>query len=298
MRLPTFTKDYNKFPIQYYPLNIHDYYFDESVKIPILDKKTKIVSMGSCFALHIASFLKKNKYNYLVGEKYYKYLTSADWDMVYNTTCMKQIFQYSFEEFNPIVRWWDRGKVMDDPFRRQITYPKGTEDEQFKKHIEASRSVLSNAEVIVLTLGLTETWRDKRDFATYWRPPPINLMDKKIHQFYVMTVDDCLSDLESIYKLLTKYNPKCKIILSVSPVALRATFRSDVDPVTANVYSKSTLRTAAGMFSDQYDNVFYFPSFEFVVFGFDNPYQKRDNMRIKKGVIETMMKFFERRYVK
>jgi len=294
----TFTKDYKKFPVQYYPLNIKDYYFNESEKIPLLDKKTKIVSMGSCFALYIASYLKKHNYNYLVGEKYFKYLTSADWDMVFNTTCIKQIFQYSLDEFSPIVRWWDRGKVMDDPFRRQISYPKGEHEESLKNHVKASHEVLSTAEVIVLTLGLVEVWRDKRDLSTYWRTPPINLLDKKIHEFHVMDAQECFTDLEAVHKLLAKYNPNCKIIVTVSPVALRATFRKDVDPVAANVYSKSVLRSAAGMFADKHENVFYFPSYEFVIYGFARPFQERDNMHIKQEVIDIMMKFFERRYVK
>jgi hypothetical protein len=294
----TFTKDYQKFPVQYYPLNIKDYYFKKSEKIPLLNKKTKIVSMGSCFALHIAKYLKKHNYNYLVGEKYFKYLTSADWDMVFNTACIKQIFQYSFEEFAPIVRWWDRGKVMDDPFRRQISYPKGKHEQELKKHVEASHAVLSQADIVVITLGLVEVWRDKRDLATYWRTPPIHLIDKNIHEFHVMDANECLADLDHVHKLLSKYNPKCKIIITVSPVAMRATFRTDVDPIAANVYSKCTLRSAAGMFADKYDNVFYFPSFEFVIFGFANPFQERDNMHVKQSVIDTMMKFFERRYVK
>jgi len=293
----TFTKDYKKFPVQYYPKNIKDYYFQDSVKIPLLNKKTRIVSMGSCFALHIASYLRNNKYNYLVGEKYFRYLTSADWDMVFNTSCMRQIFKYSFEEFSPLVRWWDRGGVMDDPFRRQISYKKGEHEQKLKQHVKASHEVLSKAEIIILTLGLVETWRDKRDLATYWRSPPIELLNKKIHGFHVMNVDECLADLDEIHKLLSKYNPKCKIIITVSPVSMRATFRKDIDPVAANVYSKSTLRCAAGLFADKYKNVFYFPSFEFVIFGFPNPFQPRDNMHIKKSVINTMMKFFERRYV-
>lgn len=298
MKKDTFTKDYKKFPVQYYPKNIKNYYFNEANRVPLLNKKTKIVSMGSCFALHIASYLKKNKYNYLVGEKYFRYLTSADWDMVFNTSCMKQIFQYSFESFSPLIRWWDRGDVMDDPFRRQISYPKGSHEIELKKHINASHKVLLEAEIIVLTLGLVEVWRDKRDKATFWRTPPIHLLDENIHEFHVMNEEECFNDLQEIHNLLNKYNPKSKIILTVSPVPLRATFRTDIDPVSANVYSKSVLRCAAERFTSIHDNVYYFPSFEFVVFGFGNPYQERDNMHVKQDVIDTMMKYFERRYAK
>lgn len=297
MKNKNFTKDYKKYPVQYYPLCIKEYFFEKAKRIPMITKKTKIVSMGSCFALHIASYLKKHNYNYLVGEKFFRYLTSADWDMVFNTSSMRQIFQYSFEDFSPIVRWWDRGGVMDDPFRRQISYKKGEHERKLKNHVSASHEVLSKAEVIVLTLGLVEIWRDKRDLATFWRTPPINILDKKIHEFHVMNVNECLEDLDEIHKILSKHNPNCKIIISVSPVAIRATFRTDIDPVSANFYSKATLRSAAGMFADKHENVFYFPSFEFVVYGFPEPFQKRDNMHVKQDVINVMMRYFERRYV-
>ena len=196
------------------------------------------------------------------------------------------------------MRWWERGKVMDDPFRRQISYKKGEHEIELKKHIEASHKVLSECEVLILTLGLVEIWRDRRDNVTFWRTPPIGLYDPNIHQFHVMNETECLEDLIAVHSLLRKYNTKCKIILSVSPVTLRATFRTDVDPIAANVYSKATLRCAADVFSRMFDNVYYFPSFEFVTYGFDNPYQTRDNMHIKQSVIDTMMKYFERRYVK
>ena len=69
--------------------------------------------------------------------------------------------------------------------------------------------------------------------------------------------------------------------------------------VTANVYSKSVSCVAANNFVTNFKEhgVYYFPSFEFVRYGFKNPYID-DGRHIKRPVVNTMMKFFESRFCK
>jgi hypothetical protein len=54
-------------------------------------------------------------------------------------------------------------------------------------------------------------------------------------------------------------------VLSVSPVPLEAT-ATDNDVVVANLESKSLLRAVAGPVSREFDNVHYFPSYEFAMY--------------------------------
>lgn len=287
--------DYKKFIIQRYPSNIKDYFFEEKQRSKFISKDTKVMSIGSCFAENIAKYLKKQQYNYLVTEENSGSF-SANWGIVFNSSSIRQIFEYSFGLFTPIVRWWDRGKNVQDPFRRNVLYNKGNEDIEIQKHIKASRKAIVNADVIIITLGLVEVWRDKRDHATYWRVPPMHLYDKDIHEFYVMTYEDVYNDLMKIKEILDSKNPTCNLIVTVSPVPFQATYREDVDVVTANVYSKAISSLAAIDFCTK-NNIIYFPSFEFVRYGFDNPYID-DGRHINKKVINTMMKFFEKLYCK
>lgn len=282
--------DYKKFIIERYPSNIKKHFLEKKKRKKFITKDTKIVSIGSCFAENIANYLRSKGYNYLITEEGANSF-SADWGIVFNSTSIRQIFEYSFGLFKPIVRWWKREGNVQDPFRRNVLYTKGREKKEIKKHIKASHQAISEADVIIITLGLVEVWRDKRDSATYWRVPPMHLYDKNIHEFYVMTKDDVYNDLVKIKKILDKENPKCKLVITVSPVPFQATYRTDVDVVTANVYSKAISTVAAIDFCTQ-NNTIYFPSFEFVRYGFDNPYTN-DGRHIKKEVINKMMKFFE-----
>jgi hypothetical protein len=80
-----------------------------------------------------------------------------------------------------------------------------------------------------------------------------------------MDLDEVLNSLETIFDLLAKHlKDDFKIMLSVSPVPLKNTFRN-MDVITANMYSKSLLRTAAEIFSSNHDNIDYLPIYESVV---------------------------------
>jgi len=290
--------DYKKFAIQKYPADISDFYF-KTKSIELINKGTKVVSIGSCFAENIARYLKAHKYNYLVTEKGSGYF-SANWGIVFNSASIRQIFEYSFDLFKPKVQWWEReAGRMQDPYRRNIIYQKGVHEKKRQAHYEASRKAIEQADVIIITLGLVEVWRDNRDGTIFWRVPPMHLYSPNIYEFYTMTTSDIHSDLVRIKLILEKFNPNCSLIITVSPVPFQATYREDCDVITANVYSKAVSSVAANDFVKSYkgQNVYYFPSFEFVRYGFNNPYIA-DGRHIKRPVINNMMKFFEKMFVK
>jgi hypothetical protein len=292
--------DYKKFAIQKYPSNVSDFYMSGGGgSKKFIDKNTKIVSIGSCFAENIARFLRAHKYNYINTEKGSGYF-SANWGIVFNSSSIRQIFEYSFGLFHPKVQWWEREKGrMQDPYRRDIIYPKGVHNQKRIAHYAASRQALEKADVIIITLGLTEVWRDKRDGATFWRVPPMHLYDPDIYTFHSMTVNEVFQDLLRIRFLLDRFNKKCHLIITVSPVPFQATYREDCDAVTANVFSKAVSSVAAIDFASELRdrNVSYFPSFEYVRYGFKNPYIA-DGRHIKRPVVNQMMKFFESMFCK
>jgi hypothetical protein len=256
----------------------------------------KIASMGSCFARNIALYFLQKKYNYLVTEHPFRQ-SSAHWDQVFNTTCMRQIFEYTFNpDWMPLIRWWPKGDLVQDPFRRNILYNKESCELDFEHHRKASLRALSKADIVILTLGLIETWCDRRDRMTYYRVPSPAVYDLKIHEFYVQKVEDCVNDLKTIQGLLKDNNPGAKIILTVSPIPMFATFQTDMNVIAANIHSKSTLRVAAEYFSKQYKNVFYFPAYEIVTQALPNPYES-DNRHVTKDAIDEVMKIFETLYV-
>lgn len=289
--------DFKKFKHQSYPSEIDLSFFKKNKNgIPLINKQTKITSIGSCFARNIAIYLISRQYNYLVTENPFQE-ASAHWDQVFNTACMRQVFEYTFnDDWRPMVRWWPKGEMVQDPFRRNILYKKETCKQNFACHRRKSYEALTEAEIIILTLGLIETWRDRRDKMTYYRVPSPKIYDPNIHEFYVQNIQDCQRDLNEIHRIVKQHNPKAKIIVTVSPVPLFATFRMDVNAVTANSLSKSTLRVAAEYFIQHHENVYYFPSFEIVTQGIPNPYEK-DNRHVTEDTINKVMEVFESQFM-
>lgn len=270
-----------------------------------IDKSTPVASMGSCFAREIRKVLIRQEYDYIQEETYHpaSVHASAAWERTYNTFSMRQIFEYTFESFKPKTRWWisPETKQVQDPYRRIILYDSiKAAQKDFKSHIECSKRAIMRAKVLILTLGLTEIWKDKSDGSVICLPsgPYVNeggSLDD--YEFCVSRYAENLDNLEKIYKIVKKNNKDCSIIITISPVHLWATFREDMDVITANCNSKSTLRAVADEFVCRHNDVFYFPSYEiatnFTMMMNKTCFEKgKENFHINKETIELIMKHF------
>jgi hypothetical protein len=266
---------------------------------------TPIASMGSCFAREIKRRLIQRDYNYITEETYHpaSLHASAAWERVYSTHCMRQIFEYTFEQWNPELRWWlaPESKKIQDPYRRVILYDDlGTAEEEFEQHRIHSRRALEKAEVLILTLGLTEIWQDTVDGAVICLPAGPYVKeggDMRRYRFRVSRYGENLKNLERIHEIMAAGNPDCKILITVSPVNLWATFRRDIDVISASCNSKATLRAVADEFTVNHENVFYFPAFEMATIyqplsGLTYFSEGRQNFHVNKRTVKFIMEHF------
>lgn len=262
-----------------------------SCRRPLVSKGTPLTSLGSCFADNVRMFLKSHGYNYLHVEPGAEGVT-ANWGRVYNSGSLRQIFQYSASQtFRPAERWWTTkdGKVAD-PYRPVSDYASVEEAERdFDSHMQCSREALSKADVVMLTLGLIETWRSKLD-GSYFHGRPISY-DPARHEFHVMGYDEVYRDLIAVTELAKALNPSVSLVLTVSPVPLKASFREDVSPVSASAYSKSVLVAAVHSFCRENSDCLYFPSFEMVRDVFAARVDRKGSY--DPAVIERVMGVFE-----
>jgi hypothetical protein len=274
-----------------------------------INRMTPIASMGSCFAREIKAVLIRDGYSYIVDEAHHPAArhASAAWERVYNTFCMRQIFDYTFSDWRPKIRWWQSPvtKKIQDPYRRIILYDKLEEAEaDFQNHIQCSRRVLEKAQVLILTLGLTEIWEDREDGSVICLPsgPYVNEGgDMNRYTFRVGRYEENLGNLESIHDIMASCNPNCNIIVTVSPVHLWATFRNDIDVLSASCNSKSTLRAVADEFAHRHSNVFYFPAYEMAsiylpMLGKQIFTDGRENFHVNEDTVNFIMREFFRRY--
>ena len=90
-------------------------------------------------------------------------------------------------------------------------------------------------------------------------------------------------------------NPRCRIIVTVSPVPLRATFL-DQNVLISNSISKATLVVATHEFVARHDDVHYFPGYELVTVGIKKPLE-RDNRHVRRRAVARIMRVFEQMFV-
>lgn len=267
--------------------------------------QTPIASIGSCFAREIRRKLLYRGYAYITEESDHpaSVHASAAWERTYNTFCMRQIFEYTFDTFNPDIRWWiapQSGKVQD-PYRRIILYDTLDQAEtDFANHLRCSRMALEKAQVLILTLGLTEIWEDQYDGSVICLPSGPYVKeggDMARYRFRVSRYMENLDNLERIHQLMARNNPQCRLLVTVSPVHLWATFRKDADVISASCNSKSTLRAAADEFVSRHDNVFYFPAYEMatiysMLMGRSYFADGKENFHVNKDTVRFIMNHF------
>lgn len=152
---------------------------------------------------------------------------------------------------------------------------------------------------LIITLGLVEVWRDC-EAEVYTNSTPIRSALKaqpNRYEFRVTSLIENWNSLESIHALLTRYgHPDLRIIITVSPVPLMATF-SKMDVVVANTYGKSVLRTIAQEWAAAHPNVDYFPSYE-IVHNSDRAAAWETDLRHVTGEgVQHIMDLFVRKYI-
>jgi hypothetical protein len=156
------------------------------------------------------------------------------------------------------------------------------------------------ADVVIITLGLIETWFDiKRSF--YLNIAPTKSIIKKNPNTFELHVLDYVNVLENLQKIVSHVKSLCKknvkIIFTVSPVPLHATFR-DQDCIQANIYSKAVLRSAVEEIFNKDKNIAYFPSFETVIMtSGERVWIKEDYRHVNQVLVDSIMLKFIKDYI-
>lgn len=248
-----------------------------------LTRGAKLVTAGSCFAQHVGRHLAGQGYHHFITEPAHPMfppqiaaefnygMFSARYGNVYTARQLLQLLQRAYGVFVPRAVSWPKGQGdrVVDPFRPQIQ-PEGFVSEtelgvDRTQHFAAIRAAVEGMEVFIFTLGLTEAWEDTRDGAVFplapgvvggvWEPGvtrPLNFDETKT-----------AADLIAALTFIRERNPGVKIMLTVSPVPLNATFE-DRHVFVSTTWSKAVLRIAAEKAVRALPEVVYFPSYEII----------------------------------
>jgi hypothetical protein len=160
-----------------------------------------------------------------------------------------------------------------------------------RKMNENVRDGLEKADAVVMTLGLAEAQKLK-NFSGY--ASELNPAFLKELEFENLSYDQVLAILTDICDKIFAAYPSKKIIFSISPIPLNRTFTGD-DVVTATTRAKCMLRTAADAVAQKYDNVYYWPSYEYVMWS-GRAFCADDIRHIRPEIVNEITEAFCRGY--
>ena len=291
------------------------YAIDPLVATPFkIARHDRVATAGSCFAQEIAHRLQSSGYTYYLAERPPADMSAAEaerrnyamyscrYGNLYTTAQFLQLINRAYGRFNPQLDYWTRpedGRFVD-PFRPRIE-PDGyaTIDEMRadrEQHLASVRDMLETMDVFVFTFGHTETWRHKPDGAILQLAPGVagGEWDENVYEFYNMTVSEVVRDFLAAVDRIREVNPRVRIILSVSPVGIIATYE-DRHVIVSNMAVKSILRAAADEVVRARPNIAYLPSYDLVNVSPNAARFYRDDTRriTPHGIDRTMKMFFD-----
>ena len=225
--------------------------------VRLIDRSTKVATIGSCFAQELA-----------------KVMGTVDihggmhpGGLFYSTATIRQELEriaggWPERAADPA---WHIADGFVDPFRDYDTrYPDEAALLAARAEADAAADVLfEGAQVVVVTLGLIETWRSPTTGNTYRQIPHPAEFPSLGAVFHRLTVSEMLDDLERI-RTVVREHLGAELVVTTSPVPLHTTFTA-LDVRVANVESKSRIRAAVSEFVDRHPDVRYFHSYEMVV---------------------------------
>ena len=263
-----------------------------------INKATKIVSMGSCFAIEIAKWLQSNSFNYLTSDSSPVtseglFASSAGWGTIFNTPSAFQTIKWAFNpEDRPKVIYQLGDKYLD-PLIEEFSLTESqiqNYDKIVGDIISDSNRVLKNADVLILTIGLNEVFRllpTKYYFhRTPWEFNPAYFKAEDL------SVEENINYLLSAIDLLRQHNPSIKIIVSVSPVPLIRSFHKNRHVAESTSISKAILRLAVDEVVNSRSDVYYFGSFETVMYPGQSISMKCDERHVRFGTVDKIMNTF------
>lgn len=276
----------------------------------------RIASAGSCFAQRISESLQAGGYNYFVTEDGPPFLSperkrelgyrvySARYGNIYTVLQLLQLLRRAFGRFEPVEPVWqlpEGGFV--DPFRPSVQ-PGGflSEEECLADraaHLKAVRRMFEEVDVFTFTLGLTEAWISTADGAVLPACPGSALggtHDPARHAFHNFSVAEVAAQLDTFIAEFGAINPAARVLLTVSPVPLLATYEPR-HVLQATVYSKSVLRVACEEAVRRHAHVHYFASYEIVTASGDSAaYFEDDRRTVSAAAVDHVIACFHRQF--
>lgn len=242
-----------------------------------INHSDQIFGMGSCFVDSIGEKLKRAKFTVLqnpFGTLFHPVAIENALARIHSNIpyTESEIFNHSEQYFS-----WDHHTSFDKPSMRATL-------EGINTQLEAANEYIQNTRVFILTFGTSWAYKIKQmDFlvANCHKVPGQHF--KKI----LLTDNQLKTAIRNCFQYISDINPRAKIIVTVSPV------RHTKDGLVENNLSKSKLISNLHSVIQQFDNVGYFPAFEWMTDDLrDYRFYKEDLIHPNEMAIEYIWQKF------
>lgn len=223
------------------------------VKIPktqtVINYNSNLMFVGSCFADNIGEMFLNAKFRCLANPL----------GTLYNPLSIKTLFEILSSQ---------RAITAEDFFKNGNQYSSYLMHGDYShadlecavananNSINSARNFLKNNDIVFITFGTAFVYylnENNMPVANCHKQNP-NLFTRRM-----LSVEQSSEAIKSICRTITEYNPKAKIVLTVSPI------RHIADGATDNTLSKSTLLLSVADTVKTLNNVEYFPSYEIMI---------------------------------
>jgi hypothetical protein len=214
-----------------------------------LDYRSKLLLAGSCFAENIGKKLIELKFDCWVNPLGISYNPISQFNLL-----ERSLAEESFEQ-NELDFANERHFTFD--LHSQFSSAKAQEvlslaNEQLRQQAE----ILKHADCLVLSLGTAwvHILKKEKRLVNNCHKIPSKEFNKAL-----LSVKDIVALWKNLSTHLNKQNPNLKVLFTVSPI------RHLKDGFRENQLSKSTLHLAVDEICQQFENCFYFPSYEIMM---------------------------------
>lgn len=220
--------------------------FDFPVKISL---QNSILTIGSCFSNTMGDLFVQNKLECFVNP----------YGTIYDPLSMTRLLRMAMDDSEPDDSTMVQSEGVWKNLLLHSSFSGLSKDElslKIRAQLSQVKKQLATADWLMMTLGtaFVYTLKETEKLVANCQKLPAKNFTRSLASHATL-----LKDFEMFLVELKEFNPKIKILLTVSPV------RHIRDGLTENSVSKSVLRILCNTLSREHANVYYYPAYEIVL---------------------------------
>lgn len=213
-----------------------------------------LMLIGSCFTEHIGNSLSELKFDVLQNPNGIIYDPISICQNLVSYIQQKIFTENDIFERNGLWQSWQHHSRFSGT-NKQIVL------ERINDHQKAAHTFLQNADWLILTFGTAFSYRlmDDKSGETIRSVANCHKAPSSWFQKNLLSITEMVTAMDNCMHQLFHFNPKLKILFTVSPV------RHIKDGLIENNQSKARLIETIHHMVNKFDKLFYFPAYELVI---------------------------------